>query len=379
MTAFTRRSLLIGAGVLSVSGLPEARAASATTTPRAGEDALDEALALMAAYGPEYASGSLANHGPMAADALVSLGRADAVVPWVERYRTRLVPRPSGSRRITAQNLQEALGQPDRLGDWLVFFRREVSDAPWRDVLATWIPRLSPGLVGVLFHGLIRVGHAARGLAARENALRRNELADGLAYWAAHSLPLPEKRSAAPRTRRPSLALGDVPRVGDADRVVRGSMRQRLAPVMRLAGFPAVADLAAPDGDGTAYLSDLTATFAGIVAGGAPSGAFINFLHGVTGPAAIRLILPHVPPDAQRLLLRYGWQAGAALVSAFGTGPSPTGATATVATLEQLVERAVASGEEHAIKLTEACLRENALAPDRVFGAAAKVALDRLT
>lgn len=377
MVAFTRRSLLIGAAGLSVVGLPAGRVISAASGPRPGEDALDEALALMAASGPEYASGSLANHGPMAADALVSLGRADSVVPWVETYRTRLVPRPSGSRRITAQNFKEALGQPDRLGDWLVFFRREVSEAPWRDVLEIWVPRLAPGLVGVLFHGLIRVGHAARGLAARDNAPRRNELADGLAYWAAHSMPLPEKRSEAPRTRRPSLALGDVPRVRDADRVVWGSTRLRLAPVVRLSGFPAVADLAAPDADGGAYLSDLTATFAGIVAAGAPSGAFINFLHGVTGPAAIRLLLPHVSPDTQRLLLRYGWQAGAALVSAFGTAPAPT--TLTTVPFGDLVDRAVASGEEHAIKLTEACFRENALAPNPLFGAAARVAIDRLT
>jgi hypothetical protein len=34
---------------------------------------------------------------------------------------------------------------------------------------------------------------------------------------------------------------------------------------------------------------------------------------------------------------------------------------------EDLIDRAVASGDEHAIKFTEACLREHALSPQPVF------------
>ncbi len=34
---------------------------------------------------------------------------------------------------------------------------------------------------------------------------------------------------------------------------------------------------------------------------------------------------------------------------------------------EELVERAIASGDEHAIKFTEVCLREHALNPDAAF------------
>ena len=65
-----------------------------------GAEAMEEALGLLAKTGPEYA-GRLANHGPMAAEALVVLGRPDAVVPWVEAYRRRLYEHPAG-------------GQPDR-------------------------------------------------------------------------------------------------------------------------------------------------------------------------------------------------------------------------------------------------------------------------
>ena len=44
------------------------------------EDALDEALERLARKGPEY-GGGLSNHGPMAAEALVALGRARACSP----------------------------------------------------------------------------------------------------------------------------------------------------------------------------------------------------------------------------------------------------------------------------------------------------------
>ena len=42
-----------------------------------------------------------------------------------------------------------------------------------------------------------------------------------------------------------------------------------------------------------------------------------------------------------------------------------------------LVDRAVASGDEHTIKDTEACLREHALAPDPGYLAAARVRVER--
>jgi len=52
-------------------------------------DVLDEGLSRLAATGPEY-RGGLSNHGPMAAEALVRLGRADAVEHWLDGYLRRL-------------------------------------------------------------------------------------------------------------------------------------------------------------------------------------------------------------------------------------------------------------------------------------------------
>ena len=42
---------------------------------------------------------------------------------------------------------------------------------------------------------------------------------------------------------------------------------------------------------------------------------------------------------------------------------------------DELIERAIACGDEHAIKFTEVCLREHALNPDPAFLAAADHAI----
>ena len=123
-----------------------------------GSEAMEDALSLLAPTGPEYA-GKLANHGPMAAQALVALERPDAVVPWVETYRKRLLAHPGGTRPIDPAGWREALGDNDRVGDWIVLFRRELEERPWKVVLAEWTARLSPGVVAAAFHGAIRTAH----------------------------------------------------------------------------------------------------------------------------------------------------------------------------------------------------------------------------
>ena len=52
-------------------------------------EALDEGLSRLAATGPEF-RGGLSNHGPMAAEAMVRLGRAGAVAGWLDGYLGRL-------------------------------------------------------------------------------------------------------------------------------------------------------------------------------------------------------------------------------------------------------------------------------------------------
>ena len=77
------------------------------------DEILDESLARLARTGPEY-RGGLSNHGPMAAEALVRLGRADEVEHWVDGYIRQLDDAPRASGRITDDTWREALGAPAR-------------------------------------------------------------------------------------------------------------------------------------------------------------------------------------------------------------------------------------------------------------------------
>src|SRR5712692_3575778 len=192
-------------------GSVASRAANASSA-----DELDEALRLLSRYGPEF-GGGLANHGPMACEALVALGRKESVLPWVQGYRRRLQDRPPQRERLDESSVLAALGKHERVADLTAFFRRELDEAPWREVLARWVPVLAPGLSAVAFHGVIRTGHAVRSLDRAEGKKRVAELADGLGYWAAnfHALPgAPPSPAPAPaRTASAEEALGALVRI----------------------------------------------------------------------------------------------------------------------------------------------------------------------
>ncbi|HVN28157.1 MAG TPA: questin oxidase family protein, partial [Candidatus Binataceae bacterium] len=153
-------------------------------------DAIDEAYTIFARTGPEF-GGGLSNHGPMASEALAAMGRAEAILPWANRYAKRLDAHPSPTARISPNDWRAALGKEHRVADWIAFFDDALKEASWRIVLNAWVERLAPGIAAAAFHGVLRTAHAARALGNRETPERRNELAEGLGYWAAtyHALP----------------------------------------------------------------------------------------------------------------------------------------------------------------------------------------------
>jgi hypothetical protein len=377
MSSQSRRGFLQrGLAFAASASLPAAPAPGAAD--RRSEDALEEALERFAPTGPEFAGG-LANHGPMAAEALVTLGRSDSIERWVDSYRPRLGPAPARRDPIRPTEWQDALGRIDRVGDWTLLFERQLAEEPWPSVLSTWAGRLAPGLVGAATHGLIRTGHAARNLARKDTPLRRHELAEGLAYWAARYYRLPETGGGSRGTRRPSEAIAEVERVPVDDQVRSGMITHRLSPLSGFAPFRGVADMMDTSGDPSVLLSDLTHTFARIYLGQTQTGiGVITFIHGVTGPSAVRLLLPHVAAPVQASLLRYAWQAAAGFYAALGRPPATPAATGKLPSADDLTDRAVANGDEHAIKFTEACLREHALLPRPVFLEAARDATARL-
>ena len=144
------------------------------------------------------------------------------------------------------------------------------------------------------------------------------------------------------------------------------------------ASFPDTANLVATDADASEFISDLTRTFAGVYLANSNSWpSVITFVHSVTGPSALRLLLPHVPKEEAPGVLRHGWHAAAGLYSAFATG-GPVEAADEDIDREDLIDRSIATKDEHAIKFTEACLRENIVRPDPVYLAAAAHAAEFL-
>ncbi|MGH7031457.1 MAG: questin oxidase family protein, partial [Stellaceae bacterium] len=183
---------------------------------------LDDALETIAPFGMDLKNGN-SNHAPMVAEALCALGRPEAVMPWVERYRERMSPRPPLRERIRGDGSRTALGQRERFGDWSRFFTEELHETAWREVLDRWIARLASGFCAAATHGVIRVGHATRGLADGETPTRRRELADALASWAAAWQLLPAGEPGADGALPPRQAIARIPLV-PPDRRARGNI-----------------------------------------------------------------------------------------------------------------------------------------------------------
>jgi hypothetical protein len=327
---------------------------------------LDDALEQLAFAGHELHNTN-SNHAPMAIEALCVLGRTDAVQPWLDRYRAGLMPRPVTVARIAPREWSSALGDPRRVSDWVALFRAELTDQPWGAVLDQWVARLAPGIVAAAMHGVIRTGHAVRALAQDDTAPRRRELADGLAYWAAEYQALP----AGPRVANaglPSQAMAGLAMIPPEQRGSFGSLTGALGQLEGFGPFRAVLGAVDAEGDSAAFLADLTATFARVYLANAHDFlTSIAFIHTITGPAALRPMLPYLSAETARAALGYAWQASAALYATFGSPQSLSRAGDRTPDPDRLVARAIASGDEHAIKFTAACLGEHALTKESAF------------
>lgn len=339
---------------------------------------MEPALEMLAAYGPDLRNG-LTSHAPMAAEALVALGRADAVMPWLEDYREGLAPRPRTRERILGEGWREALGATDRTQDWYEFFIERLQEAPWREVLELWGARLAPAICASAAHGVIRVGHAVRSLQDAPSPARIRELAEGLGYWAANYQTLPTA-AATPAGLRARDAIAKVSIVPPEQRKFTGTIVSSLEALEEFPPFATVIGLLDVRDPLGGVLSDLSETFTRVYLSNAHDVlSTIVFVHGVTSVAAVRSMLPHLSDDTARQLTRYAWQASCGLYSAFGSAAPRTGEVDSPReSRETLIDLAIANGDEHAIKFTEVCLREFDLNPSPVYLAAARHVLGAL-
>ncbi|MFJ8491138.1 hypothetical protein ACIRBZ_22705 [Streptomyces sp. NPDC094038] len=296
-------------------------------------DAMNGALERLRSVGYEHGR-SFVNHAPMAAEALAHMGYADEVPGWVEGHLRSHTFHDVPERRFALDPADEAdwrqaLGRFGRVADWTALFEHELAEGEWTDVLARWWPRLLPGLSGVLTHGVIRTAHAVRAVvtAGPDNRLQLAELAQGLGYWAA--------------------------RYSDGGIVVE--------------------EAGDGDGDVVRALDELVAEFSGIYATLSLPHP-IPLIHSVTGPAAVRLVVEHLPAEQRWPSYRVARAVSRTMLDWFHAVPRPAAPLPEVPDPAALFAEAVRIGDEHAIKLAEVAVRHEALAPDPRHAAAAHVA-----
>jgi hypothetical protein len=330
----------------------------------------DEALERLRGTGSEIAGGPAPNHGPMAAEALVAMGCDDVVVGWADRYRRQLDAIPPSRSPVTEENWEHALGAIDRFGDWVAYFAAQLDEAPWQGVFQQWIGRLLPATPSAGAHGLIRTAHALRALADAETSLRIEELGVALAYWAAYYRKLP----GTPRLTG-TLDLDDallrVP-LFLSGQARPGMPRQVYLSVMQAHGveFSQAVDGAAEPESVEDALSSLTEAGARMYLANADHQPLV-LLHTVTAPAALRMMLPHLPAELHKQALAYTWQNVAAVAAAYGDVKPRERDDWPSQEPPAIIEKSIGTEDPHALKFAEACIREHRRNPHPAYLAAA--------
>jgi hypothetical protein len=322
---------------------------------------LSEAYQRLHRNGPEFGGDErgdhgLTNHGPMVVEVICRRGLEIDVHRWLDRYIRRLTGLPAPAEPITDATWRQALGGGRRhIGDWTVYFTHQLAERPWRDVLATWWPRLLPGIAAGSTHGVIRVSHAVRTLLVAEPSRPAvTELGYGLAFWAARFRALPAP--GAPAGRLPTAtALAAVPRLSDQN----GLIAHRLDRLARLPGWPAALRALRPP----ATAADVPARLAGLVEAattlylthGAASPVLL--VHTATAPNGVLHTLPALPQALWAPSFTAAWTAAAALTAAYAPAAAPEHprrqAPGGTDPASDALAQAARHGDEHVLKFAD--------------------------
>jgi hypothetical protein len=300
------------------SGITEAEIAQYLAQgDRPDEVVLDGVYDRFATSDPFQPVTGFVDHVTMGAEALVALGLGAKAESWASRSHTRPY-RPPMAGIAMSSDWREALGRKQCHGDWIAHFDAELERDPFGDVLARWVPRFSHDMGALLFHGVIRTGHATRALEHIDTPARRAELARGLALWA-----IGIKRAAPDPAHRPASADATGDAAIDYARLGAASFVDR------------------------------------------PS---IVLLHQVTGPMAYLLISKYLDADARRTALDSFKRTHASL----NRNHKPTEAQAPPAFDRAHIQALAEQTNVHAIKLTEAACRAFAATGEAIFLTAAR-------
>ena len=310
---------------------------------------LRQQLDACAGFDAEY-SNNLSSHLPMALVALARLGADEAgLAAFAQRYATRLRAAPAAEPWPGGGPWKSRFGDPRAWPAYRSLFNEWIDHEGAPAVLAQALPPLLRGVGAAAFHGPIRTAYA---LAAGHS----NELADALAYWACRWFALGDMPGGG-RERDPAAVLARL----QIAKPKRPLIAERMALVAEQPSFTRAAAGLQIDGETT--LPQLAALAARLYA------ASDNFtvLHLVTSAHAMRVLLPWIEPEEQAVALGHYWLAYAAGHAASGLNHNGR-TTLPRAPLEPwpaLIERALASDDDHLIKLIDSCREQ-----ERAYGGA---------
>lgn len=305
----------------------------------------DQALERLHLCGFEYADGH-PNYGPMAVEALESLGHA-ALIPGLIDVSVPRLPVLAEGQPLCEDECRGARGRLERAVDWLARYEQALVRSSWKEVLAEafapWGDDLGACRIGL--HGLVRLGHAARGLAREDSRARRRELAFALAYLAASSEPLDGTAGPDAWVLRAQAIPAEAVAIGE------------LISAVCLQGAEC-------------YLAD--------------AGNRLERSFGVVAPGALRFLIPHLPAsESKRVLVSLLSRVGDLQPVQEGTRvadePEDFEVVRCAENPNEIRYRAACSVHEHAIVMAEACLREEALQPGATLLRAAADAALRLS
>ncbi len=351
--------------------------------------ALDDSLR----YDAEYAT-RLSNHLPMLLVALHRLGASDERLATASAtYAKKLHAMPPLQAWQAGDPWREPLGQPTAWPRFRDLFATWLQEEGAGETLRQALPALMPGCGAAAFHGLIRCAYAV-------DAAHRAELAHALAYWSSRWLDLgvngqTDGAEAASAVTSPITSVTTRVTTRATTRGITRAITRASAVASAIPRSRASASASGRQAD-PAPLLKAAAAVAGV--GAAPSGYIaecmhhaawqpgfeqaisplrldedtlprlarhaaqmyarsgdFTVLHLVTSAWALRVLLPFVD-DLQAALAGY-WRAYAAGAASVWGKLELTPAPAPLP-WPQIVQRALASDDEHVVKLVHACQQE---------------------
>ena len=301
---------------------------------------LDAQLQLPAEYQDQ-----LTSHLPMALQALHSLG---ATPQRMQAFYAAYVKRFDGMQATAAAqpvaDWRSLRGQRNAYPALLVSMRSLVARAGVDATLRALLPDLLPGVAAAAFHGLIRTAHAVQ-------SRHTGEVAAALAYWAWRWQPMV-----------PPLVPADLMSLSAwSEALVREALTWRtdgplisirMDQASRGAVYRSLADALQPFTD----LQSAIASLAALAAERYVASPNFTVLHMITGLRALRVLSPWIESEegVQSMLVRAFTAAYlAAHVMPLAVIPKPR-----LNTWPEVIAAAIASDDDHDIKLVHACREE---------------------